>query len=113
MRYTIDAQNQTLGRVASQVSHILQGKQHAAYEPRLSGADHVVITNVSKLRFTGNKLRTKVYYRHTGYMGHLKERTLGEWFKRAPEEVMRHAIRGMLPKNKLAAKRLKRLTIER
>ena len=113
MIYTIDAEKQTLGRVASRVSLILQGKTNAAYEPRLAGTDAVVVKNVSKLRFTGNKLRAKVFYRHTGYMGHLKERTLGEWFKKAPEEVVRHAIRGMLPKNKLAQKRLNRLTIER
>lgn len=113
MIYTIDANNQTLGRIASQVAVILQGKKAASYEPRLSGADNVVVKNVSRLRFTGRKFKTKVYYRHTGYMGHLKERTLGEWFKRAPEEVVRHAVRGMLPKNKLAAKRLKRLVIEK
>lgn len=113
MQYTIDAENQTLGRIASQIAVILQGKKEASYEPRLAGADTVVAKNVSKLRFTGSKLRTKVYYRHTGYMGHLKERTLGEWFKAAPEEVVRHAVKGMLPKNKLAAKRLKRLVIEK
>ena len=112
MVYTIDAQNQTLGRLASRIAVILQGKTSAAYEPRLSGTDTVIVKNVSKLRFTGRKLRDKTYYRHTGYMGHLKERTLGERFKRSPEEVLRYSVRHMLPKNRLAAKRLKRLTIE-
>ena len=112
MIYTIDATEETLGRLASRIAVILQGKTSAAYEPRLSGTDTVIVKNFSLVRVTGRKLRDKTYYRHTGYMGHLKKRTLGERLKRAPEEVLRYSVRHMLPKNRLAAKRLKRLIIE-
>ncbi|MBI3114545.1 MAG: uL13 family ribosomal protein, partial [Candidatus Harrisonbacteria bacterium] len=73
MDYVIDAKNQKLGRLASQIAVILQGKRHASYEPRLRGEDRVIVKNVSGIAVTGGKEKKKIYYRHTGYMGHLRE----------------------------------------
>lgn len=113
MDYTINAQNQRLGRLASEIAVILQGKKTAAYEPRLSGADRVIVKNVSKIAVTGKKYTQKVYYHHTGYMGHLREKKFREVFEKSPEKVLWKAVYNMLPKNRLRAKRLKRLVIER
>lgn len=76
MTHEIDATNQNLGRLATKVAHILQGKHQADYEPRLEGADRIVISNAAKVAVTGQKMTQKVYYYHTGYMGHLRERSL-------------------------------------
>jgi len=113
MDYVIDATNQKLGRLASKISQILQGKLNADYEPRLVGNDRVIIKNISKIVVTGKKSTQKIYYRHTGYMGHLKKRIYKEVFAKSPEEVLHLAVRRMLPKNRLAAKRLRRLIIEK
>ena len=110
--YKIDAKNKKLGRLASDIALILQGKKNANYAPHLEGDDKVVVENVKDLSFTGNKFESKKYYRHTGYMGHLKSATLKERFEKSPEKVLRHAVERMLPKNFLQAKRLKRLIIK-
>lgn len=110
--FILDAKNRSLGRVASEAALILQGKQSASYEPRKVGDSKVVIKNVKQLKFTGKKLDGKIYYRHTGYIGHLKSKTLKEAFAKSPEWVLKHAVKGMLPKNLLLPKRLKLLTIE-
>ncbi|MEK7611824.1 MAG: 50S ribosomal protein L13 [Patescibacteria group bacterium] len=113
MEHIIDATNQRLGRLATQIAGLLQGKTTPQYDPRLSGINRIVIKNASQLAVSGKKDTQKVYYRHTGYMGHLYEETFEQAFTKSPEEVLRRAVYNMLPKNRLRAKRLKRLHIER
>ncbi len=113
MEHIIDAKDQKLGRLASKIAQILQGKLHADYEPRNPGQDRVVIKNVSQIVVTGRKADQKIYYRHTGYMGHLKERIYKEYFAKAPAEVLRLAVKRMLPQNFLKQKRMNRLIIEK
>src|SRR3990167_4852349 len=112
MNYIIDARSKKLGRVASEIAAILQGKKSVYYEPRLAGQYQVVVENIKALEFSGNKLTQKRYYRHTGYMGHLKSKTLEEVFEKDPAGVLRQAVERMLPKNFLRAKRIKRLIIK-
>lgn len=107
--YQIDAKNKILGRLASEIAVILQGKKSPSYEPRLVGSDKVFVRNSDGIKVTGNKLKNKIYYRHTGFMGHLKEMRLEEAMKKDPKRVLREAVRRMLPKNFLNAKRLKNL----
>lgn len=112
MEYIIDAKNKKFGRVASEIAVILQDKKNLYYNPRLAGQDKVVVKNIDKIEFSGNKLKQRIYYRHTGYMGHLKERKLEEVFKESPARLLKSAVLRMLPKNSLRAKRIKRLIIE-
>ena len=98
----IDAEGQVLGRLATHVAALLQGKHKPSYSPHLDMGDFVVVINASKVRLTGKKVDDKIYYRHTGYMGGLKETTLGDMLQRKPERVIELAVRGMLPRNKLA-----------
>jgi large subunit ribosomal protein L13 len=113
MNYTIDATSKSLGRLASEIAVILQGKKNPNYEPRIEGEDEVVVKNIDKMKITGKKEEQKKYYRHTTQIGHLKKRTLEEVLKKqGPAEVLRRSIMGMLPKNKLRAKRMKKLVIE-
>jgi large subunit ribosomal protein L13 len=109
--YVVDAEGQTLGRLATQIADVLRGKRKAAYTPHVDTGDFVVVVNAEKIQVTGNKLDNKMYYRHTGYPGGLKERTLREQLQRRPTEVLRKAVKGMLPKNKLAAQQLGKLKI--
>ncbi len=111
--YVIDAKNKKLGRLASEIASILQGKNKPGYNPRLEGDNTVKIKNVRGLVLTGDKAKTKIYYRHTGPLGHLKEDKFAYVFEKKPEWVLKHAVRLMLPKNKLTAKRLKKLIIEK
>ncbi len=113
MEYQIDAKGKTLGRLASEISSILQGKKHADYDPRKAGEDKVVVKNVRGLTVTGRKATQKIYYRHTGPLGHLKERKFADVFKKKPEWVLQNAVRTMLPKNRLRAVRLTRLKFEK
>lgn len=113
MQYIIDAKNQKLGRLASKIAQILQGKMSADYEPRNPGKDTVVVKNASQLVVSGKKSEQKIYYRHTGYMGHLKERVYKEFFAKSPKKVLELAVKRMLPQNFLKQKRLNRLTIEK
>lgn len=112
MEYTIDAKNKSMGRIATEIALILQGKKNAKYNPRLEGTDKVVVLNIKEMAYSGNKLIGRKYYRHTGYMGHLKESTLQERLTKNPERVLQEVVRHMLPKNRLAVKRLKRLIIK-
>ncbi len=112
MNYTIDAKNQKLGRLASEIAVILQGKKSPHYEPRLAGSDKVVVENVQELSFSGNKLTQRIYYRHTGYMGHLKSASLEERFQKNPAQVLRDTVEHMLPKNSLKRKRMTRLIVK-
>lgn len=105
----IDAKNKKLGRLASEVAIILQGKNEPSYDPRLAGDNIVIIENIEKIRATGKKMEQKKYYRHSGYVGNLKEEVLKKAFEKSPEWVLRHAVYLMLPKNKLRKVRIKRL----
>lgn len=113
MEYTIDAKDKKLGRIASEIAIILQGKKTPKYEPRLDLDFKVIVKNIDKLDLSTKKLETKVYKHHTGYIGHLKERTLKVAFEKSPTWVLKKAVLGMLPKNRLLAKRIKRLIIEK
>ena len=113
MQYTIDATNKSFGRLASEIAVILQGKKNPNYQPRIQGEDSVIIKNISQAKITGKKLTQKKYYHHTTQIGHLKEKSLKQVLeKKGAKEVLRHAVMGMLPKNKLRIKRIKRLIIE-
>ena len=107
----VDAEGQTLGRLATQIADALRGKRKPTYTPHIDVGDFVVVVNAEKIAVTGTKLETKRYYRHSGYPGGLKSRTLGQMLERRPEEVIRHAVKGMLPRNRLARKQLTKLKI--
>ena len=107
----VDADGRTLGRLATQIADALRGKRKPTYTPHVDTGDFVVVVNAEKIHVTGNKLDQKRYYRHSGYPGGLRERTLREQLDRRPEEVLRKAVKGMLPKNKLAAAQLRKLKI--
>jgi large subunit ribosomal protein L13 len=109
--YIVDATGKVLGRVASEVAQILKGKHKPMYTPHLDVGDHVVIINAEKVRVTGRKLEQKKYHRHTGYPGGLKSKTLGKVVQEKPEWVLEHAIKGMLPHNRLGRKMFKKLKI--
>lgn len=109
MDYHIDAKNKILGRLASEIAVILQGKKTPHYEPRLVGGAKVFVKNYKAVTISGGKQKEKIYYRHTGYVGHLKEKTFEQAFAKDPKWVVREAVRKMLPKNFLNAKRLKNL----
>ena len=107
----VDAEGQTLGRLATQIADALRGKRKPVYTPHVDVGDFVVVVNAEKIAVTGTKLQDKMYYRHSGYPGGLKKRTLNDMLERRPEEVIRLAVRGMLPKNRLARKQLTKLKI--
>lgn len=109
--YVVDAAGKTLGRLASQIALRLRGKHHAIFTPHLDTGDFVVVVNASKVLLTGKKMDKKVYYRHSGYLGGLKTRTAKDMIAQKPEEVIRLAVRRMLPKNILASHQLKKLKI--
>ena len=111
-KYVIDAKGETLGRVATKVAHILQSKDSASYAPHKLGDRKVVIKNADLVKVSGKKADQKIYYRHSGMPGHLKKTTYKAAFARNPEWVLRHAVFGMLPKNKLRSKRLAQLIFE-
>lgn len=107
----VDAQDRPLGRVASQVARLLMGKHKPYYEPHLDTGDFVVVVNADKVYVQRRKKLQKLYYRHSGYPGGLKATPLGEMLQRKPEEVLRLAVRGMLPKNSLGRKMLRKLKV--
>jgi large subunit ribosomal protein L13 len=109
--YVVDAEGKTLGRLATQIADILRGKRKPEYTPHCDTGDFVVVVNASKIRVTGNKLNAKLYHRHSGYPGGLRSRTLGEMLERRPEEVIRLAVKGMLPRNRLARSQLSKLKV--
>lgn len=111
--YIVDADGQILGRLASKVAKILMGKHKPIYSPNVDTGDFVIVINAEKIKVTGKKLQEKIYYKHTGYMGHLKEEKLISLLTRRPEAVIRFAVEGMLPKNSLGRKMLKKLKIYR
>lgn len=111
--HTIDATDKTLGRLATKIAFLLQGKHKPDYVPNLDKGDFVVVKNVDKIRLTGKKLKDKMYYRHSGYLGSLKKTPLGKILEQDPAKILTMAVMGMLPKNKLRKQRIKRLRIDR
>ena len=109
--YVVDAQGKTLGRLATQVARILRGKHKPTFSPHLDVGDHVIIINAEKIHVTGKKLDAKTYYRYSGYLGGLKSVVLREQLEKHPDRVLIHAIRGMLPKNRLGRAMLKKLKV--
>jgi len=109
--YLVDAEGQTLGRLATRIADTLRGKGKPQYTPHVDTGDFVIVVNAEKIGVTGNKLDQKQYYRHSGYPGGLRSRSLREQLERRPTEVLRKAVKGMLPKNRLAAKQLTKLKI--
>ena len=111
--YLVDADGQTLGRLASEIARRLRGKHKPEYTPHVDTGDYIVVVNAEKIRVTGAKLKDKRYYRYTGYIGNLKEESLEELMERAPEQVLERAVKGMLPRNPLGRRMLKKLRIVR
>jgi large subunit ribosomal protein L13 len=111
--FVIDATNQVLGRLATKAARLLIGKDKAAFTPYLDSGDHVVVINADKIKMTGNKVEQKVYYSHSGYPGGLKEVPAKRVRESKPEWLVREAIVGMLPKNKLRARRARKLRVYR
>ena len=109
--FLIDANEKILGRVAVEIARRLRGKHKPEYTPHVDTGDYIVVVNAGQLRVTGNKAKDKTYYRHTGYPGGLRERTLEEMLERRPEEVIRQAVRGMLPRNRLARQQITKLKV--
>jgi large subunit ribosomal protein L13 len=109
--YLIDAEGKTLGRLASEIARRLRGKHKPQYTPHVDTGDYMVVINAEKVRVTGNKLADKMYYRHTGYVGNLKSRSLEQMLDEHPERVLQAAVKGMLPRNPLGRAMLKKLKV--
>jgi large subunit ribosomal protein L13 len=109
--YVVDAEGQTLGRLATRIADALRGKRKPEYTPHVDTGDFVVVVNAEKIRVTGKKLEQKTYWRHSGYPGGIKSRSLEQMLERRPEEVIRKAVKGMLPRNRLARKQLTKLKV--
>jgi large subunit ribosomal protein L13 len=107
----VDATGKTLGRLATQIADILRGKRKPEYTPHVDVGDFVIVVNAERISVTGNKRQEKRYYRHSGYPGGLRSRTLEEMLNRRPEEVIRLAVRGMLPRNRLGRAQLRKLKV--
>jgi large subunit ribosomal protein L13 len=109
--YLVDAQGKTLGRLASELARRLRGKHKAQYTPHIDTGDYIVVVNAEKVRVTGNKLKDKTYHHHTGYIGNLKSISLEGLLTKAPDRAITHAVRGMLPRNRLGRAMLKKLRV--
>ena len=109
--YLVDVDNKVLGRVATQIANVLRGKTKPTFTPSVDTGDFVVVVNAEKIALTGKKLSDKTYYSHSSYVGGLKEITAGKLLDKKPEELLKKAVKGMLPKNKLARHMLKKLKI--
>jgi large subunit ribosomal protein L13 len=109
--YLIDANGKVLGRLASEIAKILRGKKKAIFSPHVDTGDFVIVVNAEKVRLTGDKLKGKLYYHHSGYPGGLKAVAAGKLLANKPEELLRRAVKGMLPKNKLGSKVFKKLKV--
>ncbi len=107
----VDAEGKNLGRLATQLADALRGKRKPVYTPHIDVGDFVIVINAEKITVTGAKLKDKRYYKHSGFPGGLKSRSLGEMLERRPEEVIRLAVKGMLPRNRLARKQLTKLKV--
>jgi large subunit ribosomal protein L13 len=109
--YVIDAENQVLGRLATQIATLLRGKHKPTYTPSMDGGDFVVVVNAEKIRITGRKAEQKLYHRHTGYPGGLRTTTYRTMLQRHPDRILRLAVKGMLPKGRLGRRQLLKLRI--
>ena len=109
--YVVDATGHTLGRLASEVAKVLRGKNKPIFTPHMDTGDYVIIVNADKIKVTGKKLEQKVYYRHSAYVGGMKETTLKEMLAKKPERVIELAVKGMLPKGPLGRKMYKKLHV--
>ena len=109
--YLVDAQDKVLGRLASQIAHRLRGKHKPIFTPHADTGDFIVVVNAEKVALTGQKWDTKAYYRHSGYQGGLKKTTVKQMLEKKPEEILRLAVRRMLPKNSLGRRQLKKLKV--
>ncbi len=109
--YVVDAEGKTLGRLASEVAKVLRGKNKPIFTPHIDTGDYVIVVNAEKVKVTGRKLDQKIYYRHSGYIGGLKQTTLREMMANHPERVIEHAVKGMLPKGPLGNKMYTKLFV--
>jgi large subunit ribosomal protein L13 len=109
--FLIDAEDKTLGRLATEVARRLRGKHKAIYTPHVDTGDYIVIVNAEKVRVTGNKTKNKIYYTHSGYMGGLKQINFEDLIQKAPERVIEKAVKGMLPKNSLGRTMFRKLKV--
>jgi large subunit ribosomal protein L13 len=109
--FVIDAKDQTLGRLAAQIAHMLRGKHKPMFTPNIDVGDFIIVINCDKIRVTGTKLDDKMYYRHSGYPGGFRSESLRDLMQRDPARVLQTAVRGMLPKNRLGRQMLKKLKI--
>jgi large subunit ribosomal protein L13 len=109
--YVVDAADETLGRLASRVARVLEGKHKPTWQPNLDSGDHVIVLNASRIAVSRNKRETKLYIRHSGFPQGYKEETLGQLLERRPEEVIRRAVKGMLPRNTLGVQQLRKLKV--
>jgi large subunit ribosomal protein L13 len=109
--YVVDATDETLGRLATRIARVLEGKNKPTYAAHMDTGDHVIVLNAARITVTRDKLTTKVYARHSGYPAGFKEETLGHLLARRPEEVIRRAVKGMLPHNRLGTQMLRKLKV--
>lgn len=109
--YLIDAEGKVLGRLATEIAKILRGKKKAIFSPHVDTGDFVIVVNAEKVRLTGNKFKDKVYYHHSGYPGGIKAVAVEKLLAQRPEELLRRAVKGMLPKNRLGRRIVKKLKV--
>ncbi len=109
--YVVDASGKTLGRLSTEIARVLRGKHKPIFTPHMDTGDYVIVVNAEKVKVTGRKLDQKIYYRHSGYVGGLKETTLKDMLKRHPERVVEHAVKGMLPKGPLGRQMYRKLFV--
>ena len=109
--YVVDAEGKTLGRLASEIANVLRGKNKPVYTPHIDTGDYVIVVNADKIKVTGKKMDQKMYYRHSDYVGGMKEATLKEMMAKKPEFVITHAVKGMLPKGPLGREMIKKLHV--
>ncbi len=109
--YVVDATDKILGRIATEIAHRLRGKHKPEYTPHCDVGDFIVVINADKIKVTGNKAKQKIYYRHTGYPGGIKSRTFSEVIEKKPEDAVKSAVKGMLPRNPLGRSMFKKLKV--
>ena len=109
--YVVDAAGKTLGRLATEIARRLRGKHKPIYTPHVDTGDYIVVVNARRIRVTGNKLKDKVYYHHTGYIGNLKSENLEDLMARAPERALELAVKGMMPRNSLGRQMFRKLRV--
>lgn len=109
--YVVDASNQVLGRLASEIARRLRGKHKPEYTPHMDTGDYIIVVNAEKIQVTGRKRTDKVYYHHTGYIGHMKSITFEKLLQKAPERIIERAVKGMLPKNPLGRAMFRKLKV--